>query len=210
MEAIEFPFLNQEFDYTHLLNLLRDMDSFGGGDVGTGGWNSPTSKRLRTEKGGFVVQESGGDGFEVGEDPVGKSSSGSALRELLTSFVFMEEGTKELNFQEDNVLSDANSQRKRDRPMGDYYQSQSNAYYMDQLSEMSQSPPPPSYYSAAAPPATLAVAAAADDQNLKKNREKLRAWSHPRELIRVLGAAPQRRGVCSWLFVDDAKFRFLH
>ncbi|KAK4774592.1 hypothetical protein SAY86_009527 [Trapa natans] len=171
MEAIEFPFLNQEFDYTHLLNLLRDMDSFGGGDVGTGGWNSPTSKRLKTEEGGFVMQESGGDGFEVGEDPVGKSSSGSALRELFTSFVFMEEGAKELNFQEDNALSDANSQRKRDRPMRDYYQSQSNAYYMDQLSEMSQSPPPPSYYSATAPPATLAVAAAADDQNLKKNRE---------------------------------------
>ncbi|KAK4785227.1 hypothetical protein SAY86_001916 [Trapa natans] len=160
MEVTEIPFLNQEFDCMHLLNLLQDMDSFDGGDDGAGGWNPPLSKRRRAEKGGFVQREEGGcDSFEADKDSVRKSSSGSPFRELLASFMLMEEGAtaRELNFQGDMSMVDANNQRKRAQPMTDYYQNQSNFYYTDQLSETSQSPPPPLSYCELEDPVMLLV-----------------------------------------------------
>lgn len=144
------------------------MDNFGDGGVG---WNPVPLKRRRTEQVGCIEEEeSGGESCEVAEDSVKKGSSGSALRELLASFVLIEEGAREgndswaLNFQEDESLFQSNH-RKRAQPMNDYYQTQWNSQYIEQLSELSESPSYPS----APVPAALAVAAA--DENPKRNRE---------------------------------------
>ncbi|PKI45834.1 hypothetical protein CRG98_033841 [Punica granatum] len=130
MESTDFPFLNHEFDYTHLLNLFQDAENLGG--AGGGNFSGPF-KRQRTSEETSEDDEVGGDSFEAAAD-------GSTLREVLASFMLIEEKAREDNekwafdFQEEKSLFDLNP-RKRAPSINDYYQTQLDSYCIDQLSE---------------------------------------------------------------------------
>lgn len=174
METTEFPFLNQEFDYTHLLNLFQEMD-----DVRGGISENPVSfQRRRTDK-EKIKEEGGGDHSCEEAEGLMKGNSGSSLRDMLASYMLMEEEAREenekwaLDFQEEKDMFKSNH-LKRAQSMRDYYQTQLNSHYTDQLSELNES------RSCGSVSVAAASAVAAVGENRKRDRE--RSGTPPRRL----------------------------